>query len=595
MSIGPAVARRLPALAAACLISVAVPSTALVAKEKIKGGAKPAETVAASYDISIPTIDATGSNVSEDVLRDILSGNLAPHAEALANLDAAGITVPEITITLTGIEDGEPYSADIIISDLELADVADGVADAVTVGSVTMTADNARFSFGELSANNFNISGMLGVYGLVDSGATGMQTIYTDFVSTGGTLDAEDVTCTIGGVAGAEFKARPLHTSFAEIVALAEVANDDPDEVDPAMLGSILRMYADIFTAFETSEVTFDGMVCSGLDEEDRPVSFEIAGMVMGGMAPGIYPSLTVEGFNLEVEGDGFASLDSFTFKPMDLSGPIAVLEAAPEQVDDAWIEANARALVPAMEGLSFAGFDMDVADPEDSDARVKASIGNFDLSLASYRNGIPTEIDMSAQNIRADLPEDSGDKSLEQLRALGITSIDAGFRFAAAWNEASETIEVEEVSMSGVDLAAFVLAGQITNATADLFALDTDTALAAGLGLAVKSLDLSVTDNGLSEIILSMVAAEQGGDPASLRAVFAGLAQGTVIGFMSDVADAAKLGEAVNLFVGGKAQSLRIGIEAKEEPGIGLTDFMEAEDDPAALLGRVNVSAEAK
>ncbi|MNT77084.1 hypothetical protein D3C72_2161600 [compost metagenome] len=79
------------------------------------------------------------------------------------------------------------------------------------------------------------------------------------------------------------------------------------------------------------------------------------------------------------------------------------------------------------------------------------------------------------------------------------------------------------------------------------------------------------------------------------MRPVFAGLAQGTVISLMAGAADAAKLGEAINSFVSGKAKTLVIGIEAKTDPGLGMMDFMAAEEDPTALIGKVNISAEAK
>jgi len=59
--------------------------------------------------------------------------------------------------------------------------------------------------------------------------------------------------------------------------------------------------------------------------------------------------------------------------------------------------------------------------------------------------------------------------------------------------------------------------------------------------------------------------------------------------------ADAAKLGAAVNSFVSGTAKSLNITIDAKSAPGLGLEDFMAAEEDPTTLLGKVNISATAK
>ncbi len=587
--------RRLSAIAAACLIGIALPATATLAKEKTK--TKPAATseLEVDYSISIPSIDAVDSSMSDAVLTDVFSGNLTAHAQELADLDASSISVPQIVVSVTSQSGDDANDATITFTDIVLEDVVDGKAGAVSISGISLVADEASFDFGALSAANLDIGGILGIYGLVDSTQTELEVVYTDFVSEGGTLEAEDVSCTIGGVSGAEFKARPLRTSFGEMFAIAQAMEDDPDTVDPALMGKFLKMYADILTAFETSEVTFDGMSCEGVTEEGQDLSFALAGMSMGGMSPGVYPAISMDGFSMEIDGDGSMGLDNFTIKPMDLTTAIATLEGAPEEVDEAWLEANARALIPAMEGISLSGFNIDIPDPENPEARIAAAIGAFDLSLASYLNGIPTDLDISAASIQAEIPADSSDETLTQLRDLGITDIDAGFRLAAAWDADTDSIMLEEASISGVDLATVLLAGTITNATENLFSLDTNTALAAGMGLAVKSLDLNVTDAGLSDIILAMIAADQNTDPASIRPVFAGLAQGTVISLMAGAADAAKLGEAVNAFVAGKARTLVIGIDAKEDPGLSMVDFMAAEEDPASLIGKVNVSAEAK
>lgn len=588
---------RLPALATACLLSVALPTTAGLAKEKVKSGGETAPAaLEMDYSVTIPTIDAVGSNLDNDVLTQILSGKVAENAGDLATLDATSITVPEITVNVASQSKGESKDATLTFTDLLLKDVVDGKAASISLGGIDLVADDATFAFGAISAANLDIAGILGVYGLVDAaGQTELTTIYTDLVSEGGTLESEEVTCSFGGVTGAEFKARPLKTSFAEIVAIGQAMEDEGDEVDPATMGRFLKMYADVLTAFETSDVNFEGLDCNGLDDEGRPMTFSVAGMTMGGMTPGVYPSIVMDGLAIEVEGDGMMSLDNFTFKPMDLSTTIATMESAPDMVDEAWLEQNARALIPAMEGLSFAGLDIDIPDPDNDDARIQAKVGEFDLSLASYLNGIPTDIDLSAAQIQAAIPADTGDETFEQLRALGITDINAGFRFAAAWDQATETVAIEEVSISGVDLASVVLAGTIANATEAMFSLDMDESMMAGMALAVRNLDLTVTDAGLSDIILAVVAAEQGADPATLRPVFAGLAQGTVISMMAGAADAAKLGDAINQFVSGNAKTLMIGIEAKTEPGLTMMDFMEAEEDPTSLLGKVNISAEAK
>ena len=596
MSMNVTTGSRLPAIAAACMLSVALPATGGLAKEKVKTTDAAPVALEMDYSVSIPTIDAVGSNLDDALLTEILSGKIVENAEALSGLDATSIAVPEITLSITSQSDDDRHDATITFSDLMLEDVVDGQAGSISLTGINLKADDADFSFGAMSASNLDIAGVLGIYGLVDtSGQTELETIYTNLVSEGGTLQSEEVTCSLGGVTGAEFKARPLKTSFVEMMAIGQAMEDQGDDVDPATMGQFLKMYADILTAFETSDVSFEGFDCSGVDEDGRPMTFAVAGMTMGGMSPGIYPSITMEGFNVVVEGDGAFTMDNLVIKPMDLASTIATLEAAPDEVDEAWLEQNARALIPAMEGLSLEGLDIDIPDPDNDGARIQAKIGAFDISLDSYLNGIPTGLDVSASQIQAAIPQDSGDETFEQLLALGITDINAGFRLAATWDAASESIAVEEASVTGVDLATVLLAGTIANATEDLFALDMDASVAAGMAVAVQNLDLTVTDAGLSDIILAVVAAEQGADPATLRPVFAGLAQGSVIGMMAGAADAAKLGEAVNSFVAGNARTLMIGIEAKSEPGLGMMDFMQAEEDPASLLGKINISAEAK
>lgn len=592
MSLSLTKKRGLAALAAACLASVALPAVPAMA-QKVKTKTPAAETSSVDYSVSIPSIDAVGSTIDEAVISDILSGNLADHAAALAELDATSITVPEITVTLDITVDGQRERGVLTFNNLVLEDVVDGVAASVRLDGSSFETPDGNAQIGATTAANFNIAGVLGIYGLVPSQSREMQTLYTDFLMEGGTFDAEEVSCTFGATSGAEVRGRPLDTSFIEIMRIAQELESNPDDPDPALIGEVMRMYADILTAFESSEFTFDGLDCEGSDGDDL-INISIAGITMGGMSPGVYPAISIDGFSLIAE-DGSMSFDNFTMKPMDLSGIIDLLSSPPETVDEAWLEANARSLIPGFEGFSFAGFSMDIPDMESAGERIVAEVAEFDLTLASYINGIPSALDTWARGIAVDLPDSSGDEQIEQLLALGVTGVDAGFRVAASWNEASNSIDIEEVSVSGVDLASVALKGTLANATEALFSLDTDEALMAGMGIAVKALSVDVTDWGLSDIILTAVAAEQGADPATLRPIFAGLAEGTVLGMLAGAADAAKLGSALNAFVSGTAKSLNISIEAKADPGLSLEDFMLAEDDPTTLLGKVNIDASAK
>jgi hypothetical protein len=63
----------------------------------------------------------------------------------------------------------------------------------------------------------------------------------------------------------------------------------------------------------------------------------------------------------------------------------------------------------------------------------------------------------------------------------------------------------------------------------------------------------------------------------------------------LADAANAAQLGEVVNRFISGTARTLNIGIVAKTDPGLGFEDMMEAEQNPASLIGKVNITATAE
>jgi hypothetical protein len=598
----PAPTRHLAALAALCLVTTTL-STAPAWAQKTKNKTPPAEqstqaTTTTEWAVDIPTIETASSNLDERTLRDIFSGNLVDNADALSGLTAKSIDIPEITVSGSSVVDGETTSFELTFSDIVLSDVTDGTAAIVTLGGISATSEDTNIDMGSLSAANFDIAGVLGLYGLVDAGGqTELETIYTDFSFGGGTVSGDGIECTIGAASAAEFKARPLNYSFAEIVGLAEALDktEEDQPSDPKLAGDALRMYVDLLTAFETSPIIFEGFDCSGVDDEDRTVAFSVASMSVGAMSPGYYPSYAVDDLDITVEGDGMINVGNLTVKGMDISGPIAAINAAPQAIDDAWFAENGRSLIPAFEGFSFSDVSVDVPDPDAPSQRIVGGIGAFDLTLGNYLNGIPTEISTTASNIVAELPADTGDEQLAQLQALGISSLDLGFALKANWNQAEDAIELTELSVSGVDLATVKLAGTFANATEALFGMDEDAALAAAMGIVISKLNLDVLDEGLSDIILATVGAEQGSDPATLRPVFAGLAEGTVIGIMAGAAEAQKVGGAINSFVSGKAKRLSIELTAKEQPGLGIEDFMAAETDPSVLIGKVNISATAK
>ena len=96
---------------------------------------------------------------------------------------------------------------------------------------------------GPMSAENINIAGILGMYGLVDAGGSReMQTLYSNFLVAGGSFASEEFSCDVGEIVGGEVRGRPLETSFVEIMSLAQSLEDQPDDLDPELIGKVMRI-----------------------------------------------------------------------------------------------------------------------------------------------------------------------------------------------------------------------------------------------------------------------------------------------------------------------------------------------------------------
>lgn len=224
--------KRLATLAAACLLTVALPAgTALAQKTKTKAAEPVTQTVPAEFSVDIPTIEAVDANVDEATLRDIFSGNLVDNAGALAGLSATSITIPEITVEVTTGDSQGSFT----LSDIVLSDVDDGVAASIAMAGMDFEGGtDGSASLGAISANQFNIGGVLGLYGLIENtGQTELATIYQDFAFEGGTVSAADGECTIGSLSAAEVKARPLNYSFADLMAMSEAMEREGEAPSP--------------------------------------------------------------------------------------------------------------------------------------------------------------------------------------------------------------------------------------------------------------------------------------------------------------------------------------------------------------------------
>ena len=601
----------LAGIALAALMSVALPVSAFAQDTprsrgdtpRVEAGAESdADTSAPQleYSISIPTIDAVESSIDQDTIRSILTGNLAEHAGELANLNAKSISIPEITVeySIPGSENAQ--ASTVTYRDIALNDVTNGVASSAVIGSIDVDAGKeGSFKFGKTSTGTFDLAGLLAFYGLTPGASPDqpLKTIYANFRMEGGSFTSKEADCTIGTIEGEGFKARPLKTPFSElmnIVGELEAQGEDAAP-SPEQMGKLVSFYADFLSAFESSPMTFAGLQCKVTAENDKPADISVGPMTIGAFANNVYPEITASDIKVNVQDDGYFNLANVVFKSFDFSSAIAALQEADGAIDDAWLEANGRRLIPAFGGFSFSGLDMDVPDEETPGERIKAAIGSFDLTLGNYVNGIPADISSNAKGIVIALPADSEDEGVQQLLTLGIDKIEAGYDLAASWDQANGNIAIKNIAFDGLNLGALALAGTIGNATEDLFSADNNAALMAAMGLTVKDAKIDVTDAGLAGIMFQKTATEQGQTVEQVRNAMSGIAAGTALAFLGGSAEAQQVSAAIASFIKGDAKSLSITATAKNEDGLGLPEMMELQSNPLALSDHLSLSATAK
>jgi len=548
------------------------------------------------YELSVPSVEVVDGNINEGAVRGLFTG--APGAlDALATLNAKSVSIPEIKVTYPSYVEGGGPSV-ITYRDITLNDVANGVAASAQVGGADFSgAENVTGTFGEMSVARFDIAALLGFYGLAAAQpGTEMKEVYADFKFSGGSLKGGDAfSCTFGTGELGGFSARPLKQNFTEINALvmeAEAAQKAGTEVAPETVDKLVRFYADMFTAFSSTPMTFTGFDCSGKDDKGNPLTVASGPITIGGFEPAIYPAISLDDFDMTVENDGFVKFGNFTWKQMDFSAAIAAIEAA-TKLDEAYFAANWRKLVPTLDGMSLADLSIDVPDPESSGKRVTGTLGAFDATLGNYVNGIPANIQLSLSNFILPITAEMTDLPVADLLARGVDKLDISLGTKLAWDQASSTIKVDDVLIDMGALGRVNLSGTFGNATEALFNDNTDAATLAAMMLTLRDVTVEIEDRGMGSLAFAAGAKEAGQSEASFRTAVAGMAQGMTLAFLGNTTEALTAAQQLGTFLSG-ASHLKLTITSKDEAGIGLADLAAAESNPAALAGKLNVVAEA-
>lgn len=561
---------------------------------------QPSEQAPFTFELKVPSVVAVDSSMSEDQIKDVFTSNFLTHADQLAALNATSITIPELSLTFN-VEAPGGGTSTITYRDIVLTNVKDGHADKLSVGSGESISQGETTTYSAITADNFDLKRLLEFTGIVKGDPNApLKAIYSAGASTGSTQTGALYSCSFGGSNAGTLEARPVKVPFADVIGVIEKFKG-ASEPPPEALNTIIAYGVDLLRAFRGGGGTVGAIDCTV--PADAPVTIKMAGATTGDFEPGIYPHIQVNGIAVDAGPMGTGSLGEFLFKPLDLNPSLNALEAAAGQLSEAWFEANWRLLIPSWEGFSLNNFAIDVTSPEmpadpstgmpaRPSERVQAKVANFDLSMAKYLNGIPTDLSLTGSGIEVPLPQDSTDPQITTLLAAGLTGVNMGVDVVANWDEAAKQINVGKVAMSAVDLGSMAISATVGNATAELFAIDPNVAMTSAFALTVKDVTINVTDDGLGKIVWPLAASEQGQtDVDAYRKQMAGFAEGLAIQLIGPTDAARQLGAALSEFVTGGKGEITINIKSKDPAGIPLAMFMAAQNDPSILAGQVEVT----
>ena len=573
------------------------PDTTATDTSASDAGSSSTTSVAVKFTVSVPSITATDSSVDEVTLKDILSGDVAAHAAALASLNASDILIPEYDVDYAGSTvDGTPITGSFVLHNIHLAKIADGVAATVSIDGMTVSNSlNTAGQFGRITAEQFDIGGLLAFYGLIKGDPTSApRPIYSNFHEAEGSMTTPQGRCDIGETTMASFKARPLKMSFPDFMTLANEANAEGDNVQPDITAKLISFFVDVTQAIDMSPIQSSGLRCTSVTDTGKTVDVSVGGVKLGEFANARYPDVSVDNVNIVAPGEGSMSLGNFLLKGIDFSNALTALNAAGPDLNEDWFTEHYRDFIPQFGGFSFSGFNIDIPDEDHPDQRIQGSIANFDLSLKSYVNGVPTDISSNAQHIVAFIPPNTDNETAQELVSAGINSFDVGYDFAANWDEPSQEIRLTKLSTTGANFGSLAVAAVLGNATRDLFATDPDVAGNAGMAVTLKRVSVDIHDSGLADLIYAQMAKRAGQDPKTFRAALAALTQGTLLVFIGGAANAEDVTKAVADFING-AKSLSVLVTSKDPAGVSLQDFEATQDDPSTAVAKVNIEAHAE
>ena len=547
----------------------------------------------ATYRMDRVEISGAGSGrAGFEALFDPASG--VPLPERIAKVAAKQIAIPELVVEQQiGATSHRSVYRNVVASDVGQGQIGRLVIESGATETAT-PKEKASITHGRLATSNMNLGAMARLY-VERAGpqAVALTRLFGNYeISDMRAVDDAGNSTSIARIQGQGMLARPTDDSWAGalslVTAMAEIG--DPSSED---LSRLLRAAADLAGAFEIQPMEATGIE---FREKGRDATGHIARISYRGESGGQPSDLRVEKIEIKEGDQGGARIETmaitgFSFRPT-LEGLKATNVEELKDLDRGAL----RKLLPQMGTVRLSGLDFDAPSRDGSDMsgakRIRFTLKDLEFGIDPPTAGSPAGLRFAMTNLAFPVPQDSDDKTLQPLLALGYSALDLSLRASAAWNEPAREIVVREVAAEGLDIGSVSLRGVLGNISPDILEENGLQAMVALAAARAKSLELTIENRGLFDRYVEKEARGQKKTPEAIRKEYSaalGLALPIMLG---NSAKAKSLAKAVGSFIA-KPGRLSITARAKSPEGVALADFGDLQ--PNAIFDQVDVTAAAE
>nr|WP_153492201.1 hypothetical protein [Sinorhizobium medicae] len=560
--------------------------------------------------VEVPQATVQEANLGYGTMTEIFGGRGdLPLSKRIELFAARRVVAPEILVTQTvgGSEQKLVYRNV----------VSEGIAD----GRVSrFSAEGASFEFGVdgnggEAGGKKRLTGSLGPMTVQDMDAAYLARLYTDKAGPQdkeakpvyGPSSVKDIVFSDGEArfGYAEIRSSGISMAMTDQPLLETLnalsAVSAPDELPPAERQAYFTRILSIIDMTKKADIEMLGLNMEvPAKDGDKGKKIKFATDRLAIQLDGQTLDATLNGLSM-AEGESHFKISEAALSGFSWSPTFKALEQM-VALDEQQLESFPfTTLLPEFGTVRLAGIDADlpgsVENGETSPStaeRVRFSLKEYEAALTKPRNGIPTDIRVSYQDLTVPVPANIEEKTLAELRKLGIDELVLSSSLEAAWDEAQQTLVIKEISTSLKDLAGFSFSGVMGGVSGDFFSGDEAKMRVALFGLTAREAELEIEDKGLAAKGLKAYAEQNGMTEDQARGMLTMTSSVVLQQFADEEPRLQDVVDAVSKFIA-KPGTFTLTVKSKSPSGLGALELAVASQNPLLLLDRVDIEAVAE